>query len=96
MTDVGVAATQMACTWEQDENINRAEHLVRQAAAGGASIILIQELFETPDFPIGQCHKHRSLARPLEESQVVRRFSALAKELAVVLPISFFEKAGEV
>ncbi len=96
MTNVGVAATQMACTWEQDENINRAEHLVRQAAAGGASIILIQELFETPYFPIEQCHKHRSLARALEESQVVDHFSKLAKELEVVLPISFFEKAGEV
>ena len=61
MGNVGVAATQMACTWEQDENINRAENLVRQAAAGGASIILIQELFETPYFPIEQCHKHLSL-----------------------------------
>ncbi len=96
MADVGVAATQMACSWERDENIDRAENLVRQAAAGGASIVLIQELFETPYFPIEQSHKHRSLARPLEESQVVDHFSKLAKELEVVLPISFFEKAGEV
>ncbi len=96
MADVGVAATQMACSWERDENIDRAENLVRQAAAGGASIVLIQELFETPYFPIEQSHKHRSLARPLEESQVVDHFSKLAKELEVVVPISFFEKAGEV
>ena len=96
MADVGVAATQMACSWERDANIDRAENLVRQAAAGGASIVLIQELFETPYFPIEQSHKHRSLARPLEESQVVEHFSKLAKELEVVLPISFFEKAGEV
>jgi len=96
MVDVGVAATQMACSWERDSNIDRAENLVRQAAAGGASIVLIQELFETPYFPIEQSHKHRSLACSLEESEVVRRFSALAKELEVVLPISFFEKAGEV
>ena len=41
-------------------------------------------------------HKHRSLARPLDESEVVRCFSKLARELDVVLPISFFEKAGEV
>ena len=96
MADVGVAATQMACSWERDENIDRAENLVRQATSGGASIVLIQELFETPYFPIEQCHKHRSLACPLDESEVVKRFSKLAKELEVVLPISFFEKAGEV
>ena len=96
MADVGVAATQMACSWERDTNIDRAENLVRQAAAGGASIVLIQELFETPYFPIEQSHKHRSLACSLEESEVVDHFSKLAKELEVVLPVSFFEKAGEV
>ena len=42
MTDVGVAATQMACSWESDENLDRAENLVRQAASGGASIVLVQ------------------------------------------------------
>tara|TARA_B100000686_G_scaffold276497_1_gene295551 strand:+ start:1108 stop:1968 length:861 start_codon:yes stop_codon:yes gene_type:complete len=86
----------MACSWERDTNIDRAENLVRQAAAGGASIVLIQELFETPYFPIEQSHKHRSLACSLEESEVVDHFSKLAKELEVVLPVSFFEKAGEV
>ena len=96
MADVGVAATQMACSWERPANIDRAENLVRQAAAGGASIVLIQELFETPYFPIEQSHKHRSLACSLEESEVVDHFSKLAKELEVVLPVSFFEKAGEV
>ena len=96
MADVGVAATQMTCSWDRAENLNRAEKLVRQAASAGASIILIQELFETPYFPIEQCHKHRSLACSLKESKAVKRFSDLARELEVVLPISFFEKAGEV
>ena len=96
MTDVGVAATQMTCSWDRAENLNRAEKLVRQAATAGASIILIQELFETPYFPIEQSHKHRSLACSLKESEAVKRFSNLARELEVVLPISFFEKAGEV
>ena len=96
MADVGVAATQMTCSWDRAENLNRAEKLVRQAASAGASIILIQELFETPYFPIEQSHKHRSLACSLKESEAVKRFSNLARELEVVLPISFFEKAGEV
>ena len=39
MTDVGVAATQMACSWEREENLDRAENLVRQAASGGASLV---------------------------------------------------------
>ncbi|SVE50195.1 uncharacterized protein METZ01_LOCUS503049, partial [marine metagenome] len=89
MADVGVAATQMTCSWDRVENLNRAEKLVRQAASAGASIILIQELFETPYFPIEQCHKHRSLACSLKESEAVKRFSSLARELEVVLPISF-------
>ena len=46
--NVTVAATQMACSWDRPANIARAEKLVRQAAARGAQIILIQELFETP------------------------------------------------
>ena len=75
MADVGVAATQMTCSWDRAENLNRAEKLVRQAASAGASIILIQELFETPYFPIEQCHKHRSLACSLKESKAVKRFS---------------------
>ena len=41
MTDVGVAATQMTCSWDRAENLNRAEKLVRQAATAGASIILL-------------------------------------------------------
>ena len=92
MADVGVAATQMTCSWDRAENRNRAEKLVRQAAPAGASIILIQELFETPYFPIEQSHKHRSLACSLKESEAVKRFSNLARELEVVLPISLLKK----
>ena len=47
---VTVAATQMACTWEVEQNVDRAEKLVRQAAGQGAQIVLIQELFDTPYF----------------------------------------------
>ena len=47
---VTVAATQMSCSWDREANIAQAEKLVRDAAAQGAQIILIQELFETPYF----------------------------------------------
>lgn len=95
MRNVTLAATQFACSWDIDDNIARAEALVRAAAGEGAQIILLQELFETPYFCIDQQPRHFALARATGESRVVSHFRALAKELGVVLPISFFEKAGQ-
>ncbi|MEM7598348.1 MAG: N-carbamoylputrescine amidase [Pseudomonadota bacterium] len=94
MRPVTLAATQMACSWDIDDNIARAEGLVRAAAEAGAQVILLQELFETPYFCITQDYEHLHLARPLDDSRVVSHFRALAKELGVVLPVSFFEQAG--
>lgn len=91
---VTVAATQMACTWDQDDNVRQAEALVRQAASAGANVILLQELFETPYFCIDEQSRHFDLARPLDEQPTVARMQSLAAELGVVLPVSFFEKAG--
>lgn len=87
-----VAATQFACSWDIDDNLNKAEALVRQAAAKGAGLVLLQELFETPYFCPDQKAKYLELARPMEGNPLIARFSALAKELGVVLPISFFER----
>jgi N-carbamoylputrescine amidase len=92
--EVTVAATQMACSRDVDDNVGRAEGLVREAAAAGANIILLQELFETPYFCIDEQSSHFDLARPLGEQPTVDRMQSLAKELGVVLPVSFFEKAG--
>lgn len=92
---VTVAATQFACDWDRAGNLAKAERLVRAAAGQGAQIILLQELFETPYFCIEQDTRHLALATTLHDSPVVRRFAALAGELGVVLPISFFEKAGQ-
>ena len=92
---ITVAATQMACSWDAAQNIATAERLIRAAAAQGANIILIQELFETPYFCQDQSHDFFALAKPLAENEAVRRFTALARELGVVLPVSVFEKAGQ-
>jgi N-carbamoylputrescine amidase len=92
--NVTVACTQMACSWDIKANIDRAESLVREAAQVGAQIILIQELFETPYFCIDEQDKHFDLASSLEESETIKRFQQLAKELKVVLPVSFFERSG--
>ena len=91
---VSVAAVQMSCSWEREANLARAEQLVRAAAAQGAQVIVIPELFETPYFCIEQDARHLALAQPLQENAAVRHFRAVARELEVVLPISFFERDG--
>ncbi len=91
---VTVAATQMGCSWDTAANLDRAEALVRQAAGQGAQVVLLQELFETPYFCPDQKQSLFALAQPFEGNALIARFAALAKELGVVLPISFFERAN--
>ncbi|MGA8708797.1 MAG: N-carbamoylputrescine amidase [Steroidobacteraceae bacterium] len=91
---VTVAATQFACSWDLPRNLDCAERMVRTAHAGGAQVILLQELFATPYFCIEQDAGYLQLAEAVAESPLLRRFGALAAELGVVLPISFFERAG--
>lgn len=94
MREVKVAATQMSCSWNRSETLEKADALVRKAAALGANIILLQELFETPYFCQMQKFEYMNLATTLAENPAVKHFQKVAKELDVVLPISFFEKAG--
>ncbi|KTD86337.1 N-carbamoylputrescine amidase [Paenibacillus etheri] len=92
MRNVKVAATQMSCSSNIDENISKAETLVREAAAQGAQIILLQELFETPYFCQKEKADYYAYATELEHNKAINHFTAIAKELQVVLPISFYEK----
>ena len=94
MREVTVAATQMACSNETDKNVSNAEKLVRQAASEGAQIILIQELFESQYFCMDQKEELFELSKPFDNHPTIKKFSELAKELKVVLPVSFFEKAN--
>lgn len=94
MRNVTVATTQMACGWDIQQNIATATDLVTKAAKAGANIILLQELFETPYF----CQVHEfdyfKLATTVADNAAINHFKQLAKELEVVLPISFYEKLG--
>ena len=94
MKEVTVAATQMACSNDTDKNVSNAEKLIRQAASEGAQIILIQELFETQYFCMDQKEELFELSKPFDNHPTIKKFSELAKELKVVLPVSFFEKAN--
>jgi len=91
--NVTVAATQMTCGWDRDENIAKAERLVRDAAGRGANVVLIQELFETPYFCKDHLAAHFELAAPVDENPAVRHLATVARELGVVLPLSVFERA---
>jgi N-carbamoylputrescine amidase len=96
MTKTTLAVTQMACTDDLAANVDRAESLVREAAGLGAQIILLQELFEGPYFCKKQKFEYFSLAHEARlDDPLLARFSGLARELGVVLPVSFFERAGK-
>jgi len=90
---VTVAATQMACGPDRAANLARAEALVRRAAAQGANVILVQELFESPYFCKEHRAEHLALALPLEQNPALARLAVVAAELGVVLPLSVFERA---
>jgi N-carbamoylputrescine amidase len=94
MHEVTVAATQFACSWDLPANATKAEVLVRKAAADGAQVVLVQELFAAPYFCIEQHPRYFDLAQPAEGHPLITHFAALARELGVVLPVSFFERAG--
>ena len=95
MRNVKVAITQMASHNDWVKNCDKGEALVREAAAKGAKLILLQELFDADYFCIEQHPKFLKQAVELDRHPTVKRFSALAKELGVVLPVSVFERAGQ-
>jgi len=91
---VTVAAIQMACGEDRDGNVARAVERVREAAAKGAEIVLLPELFEGPYFCKEQDAAHFALARPYRDNPTLARLSELAASLRIVLPVSFFEAAN--
>lgn len=95
MRSVVVAVTQFACAPERAANLAAAERSVRAAAARGAKLVLLPELFATPYFCIEQDPRHFALAHELDSDPSVALGRKLARELGVVLPVSFFERAGQ-
>ena len=96
MKNVTVAAVQMYCNRSREENIKAAETFVREASQKGAQIILLPELFETWYFCQERNYASYNLATTVEENPAIQHFQKVAAELKVVLPISFFEREGNV
>ena len=93
---ITVAAVQMYCNRSRKENLEAAEKRVREAAEKGAQVILLPELFETWYFCQERNYDSYKLAMSAEENPAVRRLRGVAEELKVVLPVSFFEREGNV
>lgn len=92
MRQVKVAALQFSCSKDVQENINKAEKMVSEAADNGANIILLPELFERQYFCQEKRYDYYDYALPLEKNPAVNRFKEVAKELGVVIPVSFYER----
>ena len=91
---VTVAATQMKITWDIEANIQKADKMIEECAKNGANIVLLQELFETPYFCQKENYDYFNLASEYKKNKYLEHFSEIAKKFNVVLPLSFFERAG--
>jgi len=91
---LAVAVLQATYGHDMEANIAKTATLVREAAERGAEVVLPPELFQSIYFPTRQDPKWFATAHPVEEHPSVLALAKLARELGVVIPISFFEKDG--
>lgn len=94
MRKVKLSAVQMKMGEDRDRNVDRAEAFVRAAAKQGANLVLLPELFAYRYFCKDKDVRYLNWAEPVAGHPMLKRFSALASELGVVIPVSFFEKHG--
>ncbi len=96
MSELHVGLLQCALGDEdRSANVERVEHLVREAAAAGAQVILPPELFEGPYFCRAEEERFFDWAHPVEGHPTLERFGKLSAELDVAIPVSFFERDGQ-
>ena len=93
-TTVRLGLVQMACSTDPAENLAKAERGIREAAAKGAQIVCLQELFRSQYFCQVEDHDNFALAEPIPGPST-ERLSQVAKELDVVVIASLFEKRTE-
>ncbi|MCL9781287.1 N-carbamoylputrescine amidase [Vibrio sp. S4M6] len=91
---VTFAALQFSMSWDIEENLNKISNAIREAASNGANVIVPQELFAAPYFCKKQQAKYFELAEPYISSKLIKHMSGLARELNVVIPVSYFERCG--
>jgi N-carbamoylputrescine amidase len=94
-TTITVAAIQCPLGGSREENVARVTKHVEEAAKRGAHVILPPELFEGPYFCRHERESFFDWARPLEGNTTIAHFAKVAARLGAVIPISFFERAGQ-
>ena len=93
-TSVSLGLVQMRCSLDPDENLEKAVQGVRDAAAKGAQIVCLQELFRSQYFCQTEDHGYFALAEPIPGPST-ERLAGLAGELGVVIVASLFEKRAQ-
>ena len=96
MSNVKVAAIQMSCDDNQQNNLEKARNFVIEAAKQQAKIVLLPELFDRVYFCQEKRYDYYDYAMELNEHPSVKMGVELAKQYDVVLPISFYERDGNV
>lgn len=96
MRKLSVACVQMKCSPKRGGNIEKAVGFARLAAQKGADVILLPELFERPYFCQERRYGYYSYAERTEDNEAVKTFLPLSAELGAVIPVSFYEKCGNV
>lgn len=96
MRNITVAAIQMACFNDPLKSIEKANALTREAIEKGAKLILLPELFERRYFCQERRYDYYSFAKPVEENDAVIHFTEVSKKTGTVIPVSFYEKAGNI
>lgn len=96
MRNTKLACVQMQCACDRNENIKKAESYITEAAVNGANIVLLPELFERPYFCQERNYDFYSYAETAEQNRAVQTFLPLSKDRNLVIPVSFYERSGNV
>jgi N-carbamoylputrescine amidase len=89
-----VAITQFSMVSDAAKNLAKADSIIEKACKNGAKLVLLPELFEGPYFCQVEDYDKFALAEEAASSKTLKHFAQIAKKFQVVLPVSFFEKAG--
>ena len=96
MSKIKVAAIQMKCSTNSKESLSHAEEMVREAAANGANVILLPELFEREYFCQQRRYDFYQYAKTVEENKAVQMASALQKSFRLIFQSVFMRRMSTI